>query len=237
VSTIPFLLLLSASPEAFHAREAYDGARSTLEAKRAALEARYRATRPRAKREAILDEAADEVLHALTSTILPAWVGTPWSFNGVSEVPGEDTIACGMFVGTVLAHAGFNLDRIALGRLASEHIAIDLTSTNEVRRYSDRSPELMLDELRSWGPGLYFVGLDFHAGLILVEPTLEMIFIHSTILPPSTVVSEPLDGDNPFTQSRYRVLTRLLDRKMMRRWLLGERFRVNPRDSGRVTSR
>jgi hypothetical protein len=37
--------------------------------------------------------------------ILPAWVGTPWSYSGTAETPGSDPIACGHFVARVLEEA------------------------------------------------------------------------------------------------------------------------------------
>lgn len=207
-------------------REDYRPAILRLEAQRQALAERYR-REPR-QRGRILDQAAAEVMAALTSTILPAWQGTPWAFHGTSAIPGRGEIACGMFVGTVLAHAGFNLDRIALGRLASEHIAIRLTSQSAVRRYSDWSVDRIEAELRAWGPGLYLVGLDLHAGLIVVEPDLTLRFVHSSVIPPAAVVSEPPASASPFADSRYRVFAKLLDRRMMRRWLEGDRFPMAP---------
>lgn len=217
-----------ATPEATpieHSRAAYEDARRELEAARAQLSRLYRVAPP-FEREHIVREAAEEVTRVLTETLLPAWVGTPWSFSGTSAEPGEGSIACGMFVGTVLAHAGFNLDRIAFGRLASEHIARSLVGRANVRRYSDRSVPFMEAELRRWGPGLYLVGLDLHAGLVYVDADRRIAFIHSSVYPPATVVWEPLDGPNPFADSRYRVLAQLFDPPMIERWLTGERFQA-----------
>jgi hypothetical protein len=181
-----------------------------------------------------LDTAGDTVLTALRDTLLPAWKGTPWAFSGLARQPGAQPIACGTYVATVLKDAGFQLDRVAMGRLASEHIALSLTTNENVRRYSDRPISEVQDELRTWGPGLYMVGMDYHAGLVVVHPDLRISFEHSSVYPPGTVVSEPIIGDNPLSHSRYRVVARLLDSAMMRRWLLGQRFdtyqRPKPRE-------
>ncbi|MCC7386421.1 MAG: hypothetical protein IT384_31575 [Deltaproteobacteria bacterium] len=223
VGVAPQALATPAATPIEPSRAAYSEARRQLEAARAQLSRRYRTASP-ADRERIVREATGEVIRAVTDALLPAWVGTPWSFSGISDQPGEGTIACGMFVGTILAHAGFNLDRIALGRLASEHIARSLVGRANVRRYSDRSVPFMEDELHRWGPGLYLVGLDLHAGLIFVDTDRRIAFIHSSVYPPATVVWEPLDGPNPFADSRYRVLAQLFDPPMIERWLIGERF-------------
>ena len=44
--------------------------------------------------------------NAITNTIAPAWIGTKWDFNGITEVPQQGKIACGYFVTTVLRDAG-----------------------------------------------------------------------------------------------------------------------------------
>jgi hypothetical protein len=204
-------------------RERYTEAKAGLARLRAGYAQELKKTRPDRQGE-ILDRASGEVLDAITTELLPAWYGTRWSFSGTSTQPGSGSIACGMFVGTVLKDAGFNLDRVAMGRLASEHIALSLTSESNVRRYSDEVARRVERELIARGEGLYLVGLDFHAGLAWVDREGRARFIHSSIWPPGQVASEPLVGDNPFTYSRYRVLARLLDRRMMRRWIRGERF-------------
>ncbi len=155
---------------------------------------------------------------------MPAWLGTPWTMGGRSKVPKEGTIACGTFVGTVLHHSGFRLNRIKLGRLASEHIALSLTHNRNLRRYSNRPAREVVDDVQRWGYGLYAVGLDTHAGLIFVNKAGQARFIHSSFYGAGTVVDEPLAGDNPFDFSRYRVVAKLLDDAMMKKWLLGRRF-------------
>jgi hypothetical protein len=38
---------------------------------------------------------------AVTETIIPAWIGTGWDFNGITEKPQQGSIACGYFVTTI----------------------------------------------------------------------------------------------------------------------------------------
>lgn len=215
---------------AIGAPTAYESAMADLERDRRSLALEYRRARTRAAKRAVLEKAEKTVLEALEQRLLPAWYGTPWAFGGRTDTPKEGAIACGTFVGTVLEDAGFVVNRIALGRLASEHIALVLTSERNLRRYRNRPVEAVERELIGWGRGLYMVGLDRHAGLAIVRADGTARFVHSSYYDPMSVVSEPLSGDNPFADSRYRVLARLLDADMMKKWLRATRFRV-PRRS------
>lgn len=205
------------------ARRSYDRVRAELEARRSALASRLAAASG-AERGEVLEAARQAVLEALTAGIFPAWQGTEWAFSGSSDRPGEGQIACGVFVGTVLQHAGFRLDRRAMGRLASEHIALSLTGEKNLRRWSDVPVTEVVSEIEAWGPGLYAAGLDHHAGLIWVDGERRAHFVHSSYVGTSAVITEPLGGDNPFSWSRYRVVAKLLDDEMIERWLRGETF-------------
>ena len=221
---LPLLLVALTATDTYSARlEALGATRGRL--------ARAHATSRGAARAAVLEEARSAVISTLRDDVFPAWHGTPWTFSGTSSRPGSGSIACGFFVGTVLAHAGFVVDRIALGRLASEHIALSLTEDANLARYSDRPAAEVAAATVARGPGLYLLGLDHHAALILVDERGATL-VHSTYYGEPIVKSEPLLGDNPFDFSRYRVVAKLLDDRMMRRWLAGERFEARS-SSGR----
>ncbi len=198
--------------------EAYEEARRTLELERKHLRDAYDRASV-AGRGPILEVARSTFLRRFTQDIAPAWVGTRWAFSGRTKTPGEGEIACGTYVGTLLRHAGFRLNRIRMGRLASEHIALSLTHSRNLRRYSNKSPELVAADVVARGEGLYMLGLDYHAALIWVDADLNAHFLHSSYVGTGAVVDEPLLGDNPFTTSRYRVVSKLLDDRMMTRWL------------------
>ncbi len=211
-----FLLILAATDN-------YDSARAELEAQRVVLYGQLKHAKKRAAKQKIYAEARAAILSSLSREILPAWYGTPWAFSGTSDHPKQGEIACGMFVATVLEHAGFRLNRIALGRLASERIALVLTGEENLRRYSDKTVEEVERDIIAWGPGLYAVGLDHHAGLAIVDDH-GAHFIHSSYYAPSTVRSEPFRGTNPLADSRYRVFAKLLDDRMIDRWLRADHF-------------
>lgn len=202
-------------------RADYPLTRAHLELERRYLADELTAAPTRAAKDEVLAAARARVLSALDQVLVPAWEGTRWSFSGTSTTPGQGSIACGFFVGTLLEHAGFRVDRIALGRLASEHIAKSLAGPRALRRYSDVAPEVVAADLLEAGPGLYAIGLDYHAAWARVTEDGQLWFIHSTVYGKGGVLKEPLLGDNPFVHSRYRVVAKLLGDRMMEDWLRG----------------
>lgn len=78
--------------------------------------------------------------------------------------------------------------------------------------------------MKAWGPGLYVVGLDDHAGLAVVDDAGRAHFIHASYYAPAEVKREPFSDHNPLADSKYRVFAKLLDDRMMARWLRGHRF-------------
>src|SRR5687768_1120080 len=113
---------------------------AALEAQRAALAAHYRAARLSATRKAVLASAREAALRTIAAELIPAWLGTPWDFNGTTETPQQGRIACGYFVSTVLRHAGFRVERVRLAQQASERIALTLSQPVEIQRFRGSDP-------------------------------------------------------------------------------------------------
>jgi hypothetical protein len=151
---------------------------------------------------------------------VPAWLGTPWEFSGTSHIPGEGTIACGHFVATVIAHLGFEVPRLGLGRLASEHIARTFVAKRDLLRFSNKSAAQVIAAVAANGDGVYALGLDWHAGFLDVRAG-EVTMCHASNLGAGTVTCEPAAQAAAF-ESRYRVAGRLFDDAMVEGWLAGE---------------
>jgi hypothetical protein len=198
--------------------------RTRLATQRDVLAGELAAAKTRSERAEVINRAQSILLTAITTELLPAWYGTRWAFHGTSDTPGEGEIACGMFIGTILEHAGFKIDRIALGRLAAEKIALVLTRNRNLKRYRDRPATEVETDTINRGPGLYLVGLDNHVAFIHVDTETKAHLIHSTVYGDSNVRTEPLTSDNPFTHSRYRVIAKLLDQEMTTKWLEAKPF-------------
>ena len=66
----------------------------------------------------MIAEARTVLTRSIYNDLLPAWYGTPWDFNGTSEVPQQGKIACGYFVSTILRDAGWKVERVRLAQQA-----------------------------------------------------------------------------------------------------------------------
>ena len=170
------------------------------------------------KKDSVITAAQHYLIKAFSDDIFPAWYGTPWDFNGTSRTPGQGKIACGYFVTNVLTDVGFDIPRVRWAQSASE-IFIKQLAPNHMKRFHNRSVVSVKDYLISAGNGLYLVGLDYHVGFVLVEGN-EVSFIHSNYYQPDIgVMKEPLHTDNPFKDSDYRVIGKLLTKDMIVNWL------------------
>lgn len=123
------------------------------------------------------DSLMSEVLYkSITDSVFPDWMGTPWDFNGISNVPGQGMIACGYFVSTTLKHLGFNLNRYKMAQQAAAVVINILCGEGKVQ-FTNKSS--VINALKLNGNNrLYVVGLDFHVGFLAVEYG-EVYFIHS----------------------------------------------------------
>ncbi len=63
----------------------------------------FRALYQKDKNKAI-DIASHYLYSKLLNDIVPHWYGTPWDFNGHTNIPNQGEIACGYFVSTTLRH-------------------------------------------------------------------------------------------------------------------------------------
>jgi hypothetical protein len=151
--------------------------------------------------------------------VFPPWYGTPWDFNGTSQTPGEGNIACGYFVSTVLRDVGFKVERIRLAQQASEDIVKTLARPEAITRYSNKSPEEVIEAIRAGEDGLFAVGFDFHVGFVVKEGD-TVTFCHSSWIKNGGVACEDPAATGAWYSSYY-VVGRLLDDPMLIHWLEG----------------
>ncbi len=213
-------LLAGGALPAAHAGR-YQDAIHRAEARRVEWAARWAESEDRA---ALVAPIADEItrqVHALAGR----WLGTRWGLGAPqTRIPGEGKINCGTFVGTVLRDAGFAVDVDKLQRQPSQLIIASFVGARRTRKWSDASMDRFIAEVRAMGPGLYIIGLDFHVGF-LVQTERDLRFIHASYVT-KTVVDEPAASARPITESRYRVVGKLLDRSNVRDWLERRPIRV-----------
>lgn len=172
------------------------------------------------RRSEIETEAAAYLLEKITIDFFDQWQGTEWDFNGTTRTPRKGKIACGYFITTLLTDAGFKIPRVKWAQQASEYYITRMTT--DVKRFSNRSVESMKDYFLQNPDGLYIAGLDSHVGFVY-KSGKEVTFTHASYYDPKIgVQTEELTGDNPFAKSGYRVIGRILNKEMVRKWILGE---------------
>lgn len=152
-------------------------------------------------------ETERKFISFLTDSLLPCWYGTPWDYNGITQVPGQGKIACGYFVTTTLRDAGMKINRVKLAQCVSQNLLWDLCK--DFKKFSDKSLEYFVSAVEKTGYGLYIVGLDNHTGYIFNDGK-DVWFIHSGVYPPKCTIKEKAINSITLKNSRYRVFGRIV---------------------------
>ncbi len=168
-------------------------------------------------RDSIIEVAQSYLFNKLTNDVLPFWYGTPWDFNGISNVPGQGQIACGYFISTPLKHIGFNLNRYRVAQKGATQIIHTISGKEETITFKDRSK--LEDYLKKRPDGLYVIGLSSHVGFIEKRGEL-LYFTHSNYLSPAQVIREDLSTSPAINSSGIYVLGSLtLSKKAILTWI------------------
>ena len=202
----------------------YDDVRAKINNERISIWSRYQSATTAPEKEAILAQAHESFVRSVYDEILPYWYGTGWDFYGTTETPRHGKIACGYFVSTVLRDLGMKVQRAKLAQQASENIILSLTTNNHIRRFRQVPIDRFIEAVKTWGTGLYVVGLDVHVGFIL-NVDGDVYFIHSSYVDPYSVVKERGVESRVLTGSNYRVLGKLSEHNdLILKWLRGDQF-------------
>ena len=170
------------------------------------------------KRDSILATTRNYLVDKVANELFPYWYGTQWDFNGMTRTPKKGTIACGYFVTNTLTDIGFDIPRIRWAQSASE-VFIKKLAPQHIKRFSNKSIDVVKNYLLNSGNGLYLVGLDSHTGYIYVNND-QVRFIHADYYEPEKgVVSEKLDSHSPIHYSSYRVIGKLMSDEMVTNWI------------------
>lgn len=139
----------------------------------------------------------------IDTKIIPHWIGTPWDYNGVTQIPNQGFIACGYFVTTVLRDAGISINRVKMAQCASETMIRSLTKN--VKNYSTFSFDDFIQDIKSKGIGLSIIGLDNHTGFLYYNGK-ELYFIHSSFVGEGKVAKEIASENGILYNSKYKVV-------------------------------
>ncbi len=202
----------------------YTNVKSNIEKKRIEFNKMYKEAISKNEKELIIKKAQNFLFDSLKKDILPVWLDTPWSFNGQTRTPGTGSIACGYFVVHVLQDMSFRMPS-KMARQPSENIIKNIIGKKNIKIFVNSAS---MDIIKKWiiknGEGIYIIGLDIHIGFI-INKSNRITFIHSSYYnPPLKVVEQDIMERSPLADSKYRVLGKILDDKMMKKWINGDLF-------------
>ncbi len=166
--------------------------------------------------------------NTLVNQIIPYWYGTPWDFNGHTNIPNKGKIACGYFVSTTLKHIGLNINRYKLAQQLPIHEAKSLSVGTEILEIKEERFEKCFEKMKKKVKrGIYFIGLDAsHVGFLLKRKG-EFFFIHSNYGTPQEVIIERANKSSVLKSYSHFYLSPIsTNTKLMTYWKTGEKIPV-----------
>lgn len=160
----------------------------------------------------------------IVSSILPHWYGTPWDFDGYSNVPQKGQIACGYFVSTPLKHVGYNWNRFRLAQQDATTIIRRISGKN-IKFYRNQSPSEFLNNVKKLDNGLYVLGLDSHVGF-LYKTANQIKIIHSSYYGEICVMEENAQTSLALQHSNSYVLGLLNTKENLQKWKNNTIFKI-----------
>ena len=191
----------------------YQTIKQTMQTDRAYFLRKYQQNKEKA-----IDSASRYLYDKILNAIVPHWYGTPWDFNGYTNIPNTGEIACGYFVSTTLKHAGFRLNRYKMAQEAGLNEAISLQPKSELKIYQNIAAEVLKEKLNKvYQNGLYFVGLSNHVGYLLIHEK-EIYFLHSSYCDNKVVIEKAVFS--PCFQSDIYVIAEISsNKKLIEKWI------------------
>jgi len=167
------------------------------------------------------DSIKAEFTNHLVDRIIPHWYGTPWSFEGHTDVPNQGKIACGYFISTTLRDMGIKLNRYKLAQKSPIDEAKIISCGAAITSVVQESPEKAFEEIdRLTKEGLHFIGFDTgHVGYLL-KRNGELYLIHSNYYSPGSVCIERLQESRVFNSfSKFHLVDISNNDVLIKRWL------------------
>ncbi|WP_420572569.1 hypothetical protein [Kordia sp.] len=169
-------------------------------------------------KEKAIDSASNYIYNKLVNEIVPHWYGTPWDFNGHTNIPNDGVIACGYFVSTTLRHLDFQLNRYKMAQQGGLNEAITLQPKSELKIYRNISFHQLKNKINKvYKDGIYFVGLSNHVGYVLIK-NKELYFLHSSYYD-NRVMIEKAETSPCFAGDIYVFAEITTNRKLIQKWI------------------
>lgn len=163
----------------------------------------------RLKQQKNIDSIRKFVHHAIAVDMPQYWKGTKWDFNGTTRTAGEEAIACGYFITTILEDIGLKLNRVDL---AQEPSSVLIKSTCNKIKTCPGFEELTTYLDSSEDESVFIVGLDFHTGFI-VKQGGQSYFFHSNYINRMGVVKELINESRALKNSKSFMIGNLTSNK------------------------
>ena len=165
------------------------------------------------------NKAATTISKAFENQLLPYWLGTPWDFNGTTQVPGTGAIACGYFVTTTLAHLGVQIDIAKYAQCGSEVMMKYLVAKENYKIYNQLTFKEFIAQLKSKPNFFAIVGLDFHTGYLL-KNGINLYFIHSSYINRRGVIKQIAAESSELQSSKWKSVAFITsDAAFLQKWL------------------
>jgi len=165
------------------------------------------------------DSVRSCLLYQYNSVLFPYWVGTPWDYNGYTNVPRQSTIACGYFVSTSLQHLGFSWNRYKLAKMYSKDIVYSICDSI----YEFKTKTKLHTYVRYRPDNLYVLGLSGHVGLLLKYKG-ELWFIHSDYHNTVGPIKEKIESSQALNESDVFWCGTFLNNKNITKWLNSTKY-------------
>jgi len=169
-----------------------------------------------------IDSVRNYLLNTYNSILFPYWKGTPWDYNGYTNIPKQSYIACGYFVSTTLKHLGFNWNRYKLAKMYSKDIVESVCDSV----YEFKTKTELNTYVRYRPDNLYILGLSGHVGLVL-KYNGNLWFIHSDYYNSRGPVKESIELSNALNDSNVFWCGTFLTSKNINNWLNDHVYGVN----------
>lgn len=193
---------------------------------RSTLARKYRAATSSKQRSAVIEEARWRFTDLIVNTLMPHWYGTPWDFEGHTDVPGQGEVACGYLVSTTLKHVGVNVNRYRLAQKSAYTGCKTLSMGMDLIRLRGKTPEEIKTHFSAdMKEGLYQVGLDYHVGYVLWRKD-ELFFIHSSFLNREGVMITHAVDDAAFLSNTHYFVHLTHNDVLIRKWILNEEVNI-----------
>lgn len=166
-----------------------------------------------------MDSVEQFFIHQLVRKIIPYWYGTPWTFEGHTNIPNEGEVACGYFVTTTLKHLGTNVNRYKMAQQASLTGLKMVSPSSEIAHFVNDSFGAAANKIAAtMKHGVYMAGFDYHVGYLLIDAN-GLHFIHSSNYEPVEVTIEDAHISEAFNYSNNVYLANIGKPYFLKKWM------------------